>query len=69
MVLDPGSEFRDPRYGIRDPRSGIRDQGSKIRKKPIPDIGSGGQKGTGSWTLDSDPQHRLRAKFSSHWLY
>jgi hypothetical protein len=34
--------------GIRDPRSGIRDPGSVIRKKPIPDPGSRGQKGTGS---------------------
>jgi hypothetical protein len=29
-------------FGIRDPRFGIR-------KKPIPDPGSMGQKGTGSW--------------------
>jgi hypothetical protein len=29
-------------FGIRDPRSGIR-------KKPIPDPGSSGQNGTGSW--------------------
>ncbi len=28
--------------------SGIRDPGSGIRKKPIPDPGSRGQKGTGS---------------------
>ncbi len=34
MGLDPGSEIRDPR--------------STIRKKPIPDPGSRGQKGTGS---------------------
>jgi hypothetical protein len=34
--------------GIRDPGSGIRDPGSGIRKKPIPDPGSRGQKGTGS---------------------
>jgi hypothetical protein len=34
--------------GIRDPRSGIRDPRSGIRKKPIPDPGSRGQKGTGS---------------------
>jgi hypothetical protein len=33
-VWDPGSEIRDPRSGIR--------------KKPIPDPGSRGQKGTGS---------------------
>ncbi len=32
-------------YGIRDPRSGIW-------KKPIPDPGSRGQKGTGSWIPD-----------------
>jgi hypothetical protein len=32
---------------IRDPRSGIRDPGYEIRKKPIPDPGSRGQKGTG----------------------
>jgi hypothetical protein len=37
-------------FGIRDPRSGIR-------KKPIPDPGSRGQKGTGSWISDPDPQH------------
>jgi hypothetical protein len=36
--------------GIRDPRSGIR-------KKPIPDPGSRGQKGTGSRIPDPDPQH------------
>ncbi len=30
------------------PGSGIRDPGSGIRKKPIPDPGSRGQKGTGS---------------------
>jgi hypothetical protein len=35
---------------IRDPRSGIR-------KKPIPDPGSRGQKGTGSRIPDPDPQH------------
>ncbi len=40
-IRDPGSEIRDPRSEIRDPRSGIR-------KKPIPDPGSRGQKGTGS---------------------
>jgi hypothetical protein len=40
-VWDPASEIRDPRSGIRDPGSGIR-------KKPIPDPGSRGQKGTGS---------------------
>jgi hypothetical protein len=33
-VWDPGSEIRNPRSGIR--------------KKPIPDSGSRGQKGTGS---------------------
>jgi hypothetical protein len=37
-------------FGIRDPRSGIR-------KKPIPDPGSRGQKGTLSWIPDLDPQH------------
>jgi hypothetical protein len=39
------------KYGfeIRDPRSGIR-------KKPIPDPGSRGQKGTGSRIPDPDPQ-------------
>jgi hypothetical protein len=42
-------------FGIRVPRSGIR-------KKPIPDPGSRGQKGTGipdsgSGILDPDPQH------------
>jgi hypothetical protein len=30
---------------------GIRDPGSRIQKKPIPDPGSKGQKGTGSATL------------------
>ncbi len=44
-IRDPGSEIRDPRSEIRDPGSGIRDP---IRKKPIPDPGSRGQKGTGS---------------------
>jgi hypothetical protein len=34
--------------GTRDPRSGIPDPGSGIRKKPIPDPGLRGQKGTGS---------------------
>jgi hypothetical protein len=38
--------------GIRDPRSGIR-------KKPIPDPGSSGQKG--SRIPDPDPQHCLLA--------
>ncbi len=37
-------------FGIRDPRSGIR-------KKPIPDPGSRGQKGTGPRIPDPDPQH------------
>ncbi len=31
--------------------------GSGIRKRPIPDPGSRGQKGTGSRILDPDPQH------------
>jgi hypothetical protein len=31
--------------------------GSGIRKKPIPDPGSGGKKGTGSRIPDPDPQH------------
>jgi hypothetical protein len=35
---------------VWDPRSGIR-------KKPIPDPGSRGQKGTGSRIPDPDPQH------------
>ncbi len=35
-------------FGIRNSRSGIRDSRSGIRKKPIPDAGSRGQKGTGS---------------------
>jgi hypothetical protein len=39
-LWDPGSGIRDPGSEIRDPRSGIR-------KKPIPDSGSRGQKGTG----------------------
>ncbi len=42
---------------VWDPGSGIRDPGSGIRKKPIPDPGSRGQKGTGSRIPDSDPQH------------
>jgi hypothetical protein len=33
--------------------------GSGIRKKPIPDPGSRGQKGTGSRIPDPDPQHFL----------
>ncbi len=33
------------------------DPGSGIRKKPIPDPGSRGQKGTGSGIPDPDPQH------------
>jgi hypothetical protein len=37
--------------------SGIRDPGSGIQKKPIPDPGSRGQKGTGSQIPDPDPQH------------
>jgi hypothetical protein len=37
-VWDPGSEIRDPGFGIR--------------KKPIPDPGSRGQKGTGSRNPD-----------------
>jgi hypothetical protein len=40
-ILDLGS-------GIRDPESG---------KKPIPDPGSRGKKGTGSRIPDPDPQH------------
>ncbi len=37
----------------------IWDLGSEIRdpEKPIPDPGSRGQKGTGSWIPDPDPQH------------
>jgi hypothetical protein len=38
---------------VWDPRSGIR-------KKPIPDPGSRGQKGTGSRIPDPDPQHCLQ---------
>jgi hypothetical protein len=34
--------------------------GSGIRKKPIPDPGSRGQKGTGSRIPDPDPQHCLK---------
>ncbi len=37
--------------------SGIQDPGSGIQKKPIPDPGSGGQKGTGSRIPDPNPQH------------
>ncbi len=42
-IRDPGSEIRDPRSGIG------------IWKKPIPDSGSRGKKGTGFRILD--PQH------------
>jgi hypothetical protein len=35
--------------------------GPEIQKKPIPDPGSRGQKGTGSRTPDPDPQHWLQA--------
>ena len=42
---------------VWDQGSGIRDPGSGIRKKPIPDPGSWGQKGTGSRIPDPDPQH------------
>jgi hypothetical protein len=52
-----GSGIRDPGSGIRDPGSEIRDPRSGIRKKPIPDPGSRGQKGTGSRIPDPDPQH------------
>ena len=43
-----GSGIRDLGSGIRDLGSGTRDIGSGIWKKPIPDSGSRGQKGTGS---------------------
>ncbi len=36
---------------------GIRDPGSEIRKKPIPDPGSRGQKGTGSRIRNTDYEH------------
>ncbi len=39
--------------------SGIRDPGSGIRKKPIPDPGSRGQKGTGS---------RIRIRNTDQWI-
>jgi hypothetical protein len=45
-------------FGILDPRSEIRDPRYRIRKKPIPDPGSRGQKGTGSRirnTANRDP--------------
>ncbi len=35
--------------------------GSEIRKKPIPDPGSRGQKGTGFRIPDPDPQHCMPA--------
>ncbi len=38
------------------------DPGSGIRKKPIPDPGSKGQKGTGSRIPDPDPQHCMWGK-------
>jgi hypothetical protein len=47
-IRDQGSGIRDQGSGIRDQGSGIRDPRSGIRKKPIPDPGSRGQKGTGS---------------------
>ncbi len=52
-ILDPGSGIRDSGYGIRDTGSGIRDTGSGSRKKPTPNPGSRGKKGTGSpiWPL------------------
>jgi hypothetical protein len=37
----------------------VWDLGSGIRKKPIPDPGFRGQKGTGSRIQDPDPQHCL----------
>ncbi len=40
---------------VWDPGSGIRDPGSGIRKKPIPDPGSRGQKGTGSRIRNTVP--------------
>jgi hypothetical protein len=48
--------------------SGIQDSGSG--KKPIPDPGSRGQKGTGSRIPDPDPQHCIlqenrKIKFSN----
>ncbi len=43
---------------VWDPRSGIQ-------KKPIPDPGSRGQKGTGSWIPDPEPQHWIAEKNTS----
>jgi hypothetical protein len=40
----------------------VWDPGSEIRKKPIPDPGSRGQKGTGSRIPDLDPQHCQKAR-------
>jgi hypothetical protein len=45
-------------FGIRDPRSGIR-------KKPIPDPGSRGQKGTGSRIPDPEAQHCCQCRPSN----
>jgi hypothetical protein len=42
------------------------DSGSGIRKKPIPDPGSRGQKGTGARIPDPDPQHCILC--SETWL-
>ncbi len=42
---------------IWDPGSEIRDTGSGKNLFRIPDPGSRGQKGTGSWITDPDPQH------------
>ncbi len=47
--------------------SGIRDPGLGIRKKPIPDPGSRGQKGTGSWI--PDPRSRIRVRNTVYQLY
>jgi hypothetical protein len=47
--------------------SRIQDLGSGIRKKPIPDPGSRGQKGTGSRIPDPDPQHWLKDLLGSVW--
>ncbi len=51
---------------IWDPGSGIRDPGSGIRKKPIPDPGSRGQKGTdpGSRIRNTAHKNRKRSEIS-----
>jgi hypothetical protein len=77
IFTHPGSRIRDPKTATETKFVVITfyvlcfyealknmDLGSGIRKKPIPDPGSRGQKGTGSWIADPDPQHSFRRKLS-----